>query len=221
MIELPFTAREFFDLFGRYNQAVWPAQYALLGIAALVVIKLVQREHSKVVLSLLALMWVWMALVYHLVFFARINPAAPIFGVLFLWQAALLLQSARQPVARSGGLGGTLGVRLGKSLVAYALVGYPIISYLTGDHYPNTPTFGAPCPTTIFTLGVLWWYPSRLRWPVMVIPLIWAVIGTAAATELSVVQDYGLTVAGVASLLLLACRPVVLARRRVHVGTVH
>jgi hypothetical protein len=55
----------------------------------------------------------------------------------------------------------------------------------------------------------------------MVIPLIWAVIGTAAATELSVVQDYGLTVAGVASLLLLACRPVVLARRRVHVGTVH
>jgi hypothetical protein len=44
---------------------------------------------------------------------------------------------------------------------------------------------------------------------VTVIPLIWTVIGTSAATQLSVPQDYGLTVAGIITLLLLARRHLV------------
>jgi hypothetical protein len=147
-----------------------------------------------------------MGLVYHLTFFASINPAAPAFGILFLAQAAILLWSARAPPARAGSLGGALGVAAGKALIAYALLGYPLVGYVAGHHYPETPTFGAPCPTTIFTLGVVLWYPWKLRWWVTLIPLIWTVIATSAAIRLSMPQDYGLTVAGVITLLLLARR---------------
>jgi hypothetical protein len=213
MIALPFTAREFFDLFGDYNRAVWPAASALFGIAAVILVQVMQRRHPRLVLTLLGLMWVWMGLVYHLVFFARINPAAPVFATLFLLQAAILWWCAGQPVARSAGLGGTLGTRIGKSLVAYGLVGYPLVGYLVGHRFPETPMFGTPCPTTIFTMGMLLWYPWQLRWWVMVIPLLWSVIGTSAATQLSVPQDYGLTIAAIVTLLVLARRPIVVAGR--------
>lgn len=38
---------------------------------------------SRVVSLFLALSWMWMAIAYHLAFFARINPAAMLFAGLF------------------------------------------------------------------------------------------------------------------------------------------
>jgi hypothetical protein len=90
--------------------------------------------------------------------------------------------------------------------VVYALAVYPLIGYLSGHRYPATPTFGAPCPTTIFTFGLLLWISERVPWRVAIIPAAWALIGTFAAVRLSVPQDYGLLVAAVATVALLARR---------------
>ncbi len=54
----------------------------------------------------------------------------------------------------------------------------------------------APCPTTIFTIGILllgrW---GAVRW-LLVIPLAWSAIGGSAAIMLGVPQDFGLFAAG-------------------------
>jgi uncharacterized protein DUF6064 len=206
MIELPFTAPEFFGVFRRYNETVWPAQWILYGVAAVVVAKMFQGPRPRSVLVLLALLWVWMGLVYHLTFFAPLNPAARVFGILCIAQAAILLWFARSATARMVTAPSRTAVAGAKVLVAYALLGYPLIGYLLGRRFPETPTFGAPCPTTIFTLGILAWSQPALPWWVVAIPLGWTVVGTSAALQLSVPEDFGLTAAGLFSAVLLVQR---------------
>jgi hypothetical protein len=202
---LPFTAREFFELFGHYNVTVWPAQLLLNGIAVLIIAHVVLQERPGLVFALLALLWLWMGVVYHLAFFTTINPAARLFGVAFIAQAMFFLSYISSPTA-SPRAQATLTAPVGKALVAYALVGYPLLGSLLGHHYPEVPTFGAPCPTTIFTLGILHWRrPGTPAW-LAAIPLAWSGIGTAAAIQLSVPQDYGLTLAGLATIALLVGR---------------
>jgi uncharacterized membrane protein (UPF0136 family) len=201
---LPFTVRDFLDLFGRYNSGIWPAQLVLYGVAALIVILAVRQERPRLVPVLLATLWLWSGLVYHLTFFSAINPVAPLFGIVFLAQAGILLWDARGRTAGPPAAHASFAVPAGKALVAYALIGYPLIGYLAGHHYPETPTFGAPCPTVIFTLGVLLWTRRELSWWLVAIPLVWTVVGTSAAVQLRVPQDYGLTIAGVATVLALA-----------------
>jgi uncharacterized membrane protein YeiB len=203
---LPFTVRDFLEVFGRYNLAVWPAPLFLYGVAALIVILVLQQDRPRLVSVLLATLWLWSGLVYHLAFFSAINPAAPLFGIVFLAQAGILLWDARGQTAGTSAAHAPLAAHAGKALVAYALIGYPLLGYLAGHRYPETPTFGAPCPTVIFTLGVLLWTRRELSWWIVAIPLAWAVIATSAAVQLSILQDYGLVIAGGATLLALAGR---------------
>ncbi len=77
--------------------------------------------------------------------------------------------------------------------IAFALVFYPVVGWLFGHRYPAVPMLGiAPCPTTIFTVGVLlqaqW---RRVRW-LLVIPGLWAGLGGSASFLLGVRQDYAL-----------------------------
>lgn len=199
---LPFNVEQFFDVFGRYNLAVWPAQLVLYAIALLIVANLILRVHFRFNWILLGALWIWAGLVYHLTFFADINPVAPAFAALWILQGALLWWRGWTPGVRAP-ISSRFGAWAGKVLVAYALVGYPLIGYLAGHRYPDTPTFGAPCPSTIFTLGVLLWSRESQPWWIVAIPIVWAVIGTSAAIQLSVPQDYGLFISAALSLLLL------------------
>jgi hypothetical protein len=68
-----------------------------------------------------------------------------------------------------------------------------------------TPLFGvAPCPTTIFTLGML--LLSNASWRLFVIPLFWSAVGGSAALLLAVPQDYGLILAGAIAATLRSSR---------------
>jgi len=90
---------------------------------------------------------------------------------------------------------------VGPALVAYALLLYPSIAMMSGQRYPAMPTFGLPCPTTIFTLGLLMWTraaPTIL----LIIPLLWALIATQVAVQFAVYEDFGLTLAALAALAL-------------------
>ena len=87
----------------------------------------------------------------------------------------------------------------GAGLIAYALVGYPLVSLALGHRYPETPTFGLPCPTTIFTIGLLLFAVPPMPRSVLVVPVLWAVVGSTAAFLLGVYQDLGLLVAAAAA----------------------
>jgi Family of unknown function (DUF6064) len=203
-MKLPFSQSEFFAVFAAYNSAVWPVQLLLVGFGVLVVgVALRPRPWSSRLASwILALLWMWMGLVYQFGFFRAINPAAGFFAAGFVLEGALLgvaggvqgrLDFHFQPTPQ--GFGGAL-------LIGYALVGYPLLASLLGQQFPATPTFGLPCPTTIFTLGVLLWLRRPAPVSLLVIPLAWTVIGTAAALQLGVSEDFGLVVAGVATVVL-------------------
>jgi hypothetical protein len=75
-----------------------------------------------------------------------------------------------------------------------------------GHVYPASPTFGLPCPTTNFTFGPFLWVQARLPLRLLVIPAPWSVVGFSAALSLSITQDDGLPVAGVAGTLMIGWR---------------
>lgn len=86
--------------------------------------------------------------------------------------------------------------RLASILLIYSLIVYPLLGLATNP-YPDTPLFGVvPCPTTIFTLGLLV-VASHPR-PILLaaVPMLWAAIGGSAAVLLDIPQDWGLFAAG-------------------------
>jgi hypothetical protein len=86
--------------------------------------------------------------------------------------------------------------------ILYALLIYPYLGMKFGHLFPSAPSFGAPCPTTIFTFGVLLW-AIRLPRYIVIIPALWSVIGFTAALAMGIYEDTGLLVAGLVSTLLL------------------
>lgn len=206
-MRLPFGTEQFFDVFRRYNEAVWPAQLLLYLLAAFALVSAWRggsEDRSRRTSVALAALWAWMGLVYHIGFFRAINPAALAFGAAFVFQAALLLwYGVRRNTLmfrRPAGIRGAAAV----VLVVYSLALYPLLGAAFGHRYPESPTFGLPCPTTIFTLGLLLSARRRVPWPVFVIPFAWAAVGTVAAVQLGVPEDFGLAGAGIVTLAVLA-----------------
>jgi hypothetical protein len=203
-MRLPFTTAQFFDVIRAYNEAVWPSQFALgaLAVAALLLACMRKPWASRGAWAILAFLWAWIAIAYQFAHFASINPAAYGFGALFLLGAGAFLWfgairgQAQFHLRRDG------RSVLGLALVLYALLAYPVWSSLSGHAYPRLPTFGLPCPTAIFTVGMLALARGRLSRLVFVAPVLWCMIGVQAAFLLDVVPDLGLGVAGLIALVL-------------------
>ena len=194
---LPFTAEQFFGVFADYNRALIVAVVAL-WLASIVILAHVSRDPSRRSprLSLfLAALWLWNAVVYHAVFFTRINPAAWLFAGLFLVQAVLFFWTATQRRIEYFSSTGWTRV-VGVSLIGYALL-YPFLTIAFGHAYPAAPTFGVPCPTDLLTIGALLTSRGRVPTGLAVVPVIWGMIGGSAAVLLAVPTDYVLLGAGV------------------------
>jgi len=207
-MRIPFTVSEFFDIFVRYNHAVWPMQIVLVALAALSVALAYTRwrQRSRFVCWVLGFFWIWTGAAYHFAHFAAINPAARLFGglcivqgVLFAWMGT---RGPRLLFDRPAGASGFIAW----ILIAYALVVYPVLNRVSGHAFLGSPTFGAPCPTAIFTFGLLWLARPPMPRYVLVVPLIWSAVGGSAAFALGVRQDLGLVVAGLSGLCLLFVR---------------
>lgn len=197
-MQLPFTREQFFDLFADYNLALWPALVALWLASAAVGLLLFssRRLPDRWTSALLAAHWAWSGLAYHAAFFTRINPAARIFAILFLVEAVLFVRVGivQRRLVFSRGRGGWAVVAW--LLVAYALL-YPALNAVQHHTVARIPAFGVPCPTTIFTAGLLLLTGPR-SWPLAIVPVIWSLVAGSAAVLLDVRADYALPIAGVA-----------------------
>jgi Family of unknown function (DUF6064) len=197
-MQLPFTKEQFFNLFVAYNQALWPAVIALWVASVVVSLLLLasRRPSDRWISGLLALHWAWSALAYHLAFFTRINPAAWIFATLFLVQAALFAWVGVVQRRLSFVPSRTRWAMVAWLFVTYALA-YPAITAVQHHSLWRIPTFGVPCPTTIFTAGFLMLATPRWRW-LAIVPVTWSVVAGSAAFLLDVPADYALPIAGLA-----------------------
>ncbi len=208
MMKTPFTVDQFLDVFKNYNESVWPMQ-VIFYLMGLVVIYLVFRpvpKSQKIISIVLAFLWLWMGIVYHLVFFTAINKAAYLFGSIFILQGVLFLfygvfQNKLSFKFRSD-LYGLTGI----VLILFALIVYPVLGFFLGHIYPSSPTFGLPCPTTIFTLGMLLLSDKKCPVAILIIPFIWSVIGFMAAFNFGIEEDTGLLVAGLLTIPMLIMR---------------
>ncbi len=198
---LPFTVEQFFEVFAAYNALLWPAAFALWVATAVVCLAWLRdgAHRQPLVPALLVLHWIWVGVAYHAAFFTRINPAAWLFSGLFVVEAGLLVwYGIVQGRIRFAGTSWLRHIVAG-GLIAYALV-YPLIAQAEGHAYPQVPTFGVPCPTTILTIGFLLAAKPPVSRLVTVIPILWAFIGGSAAILFGVRADLMLLVAGLALL---------------------
>jgi len=205
-MDLPFTRDAFLDVFERINTALWPGHlgaYALGALAFGFALRGGPRA-TRTVPALLAGAWAFVGLAYHLAFFSAVNPAARLFAVAFVLQALLFAWASAARLVHFG-WSHKPRAALGLLVVAYAAVVYPLVGAALGRGWPHTPAFGiAPCPTTLFTWGVLLLARGPVPLPLLVIPALWSAIGFTAALGLGIREDLGLAAAALAGLVALA-----------------
>lgn len=66
------------------------------------------------------------------------------------------------------------------------------------------PTFGLPCPTTLFTVGTLAFLAPGSPASVLVAPLLWSLVGVQAAFRLGVMPDLALLPAAIVAIGVIA-----------------
>jgi hypothetical protein len=164
-------------------------------------------ELSRVIAGILAFLWLWTGLAYHIAFFADINPAAKLFGVFNVLQGMVFLTYGVVRARLTFGFRPDARGIVGALLIFYALVIYPVLGYWFDHVYPKSPTFGLPCPTTIFTFGILLWTVGKVPRAILVIPFLWSLIGFSAALTMGIHEDIGLLVSGVLGTTMIMTRP--------------
>ncbi len=203
---LPFTAEVLYSVLEQYNRAIWPAQIIATGLGLAAVVSALRPfpGSGRLIGALLAAAWAWIGAAYHLMHAAAIDFAAPALGVFFVIQGALL--------AWTGALRGRLAWRFradafgwtGIGLVVLAMAAYPLIAWLAGHGWPRAPMFGvAPCPTAIFTIGMLLLVDGRTPLHLVAIPVLGSLYCGTAAWLLNLHEDLALALAGVGGLGLI------------------
>lgn len=193
---LPFTTNQFLEVFANYNNAIYPAQWVLILAALAAVIFTLSRNLKKLAVIILAILWKWAGIVYHLMFFTRINGAAFFFGFLFILQSLIFVYfGAIKGAVRFLPRFNARGIA-GLFCIIYALVVYPFFNEVGGHRYPLSPSFGVPCPVTIFTFGLLMWTDLKVPLQMLAIPFLWIIIAFSAVIFLGMYEDVGLLGAG-------------------------
>ena len=150
----PFTLEQFLAVFARYTSRL-PMQILLnargLAVCRLDVSPSVWASRTKL---LICLSWGGMAIAYHFASSATsiLPPGCSVRCFCsearrFAWTGMV------GPMSRFGSVRPAKHRRRG--VIVFALVLYPVHRLFDRSSLPDAPTFGLPCPTTIFTLGLL------------------------------------------------------------------
>jgi hypothetical protein len=196
------------SVFGAYNSAIWPMQVFayLAGLVALYSATKQTRFSNNIASGILSFFWMWTGAVFCFFFWATKYPAAYAFGVLAIAQSLVFLLNAIKP-SLSFKSERTTSTLIGWLFIAYAMVGYSLAGYFLGHVYPRSLPFGLiPCPTTVFTLGLLMLTDKQVPRYVLVIPAIWSICAIVPVA-CGIYEDAGLILAG------LVCIPLLLRKK--------
>ena len=203
-MKTPFTTEQFFSVFEQYNQAVFPAQLVIFLLALLCVALLHSKItfKDKLVGSFIGFLWIWTGAVYHIGFFAVINPIARIFGALFILEGLLILFSTFKnrlhfPVNH------LVTDYLGYFFILFGGLLYPLIGLAIHIEPAQTISLGLPCPTGILTFGLFMLARKQFPMYLIIIPVLWAIVGLFAAINFGVYQDFMLIISAVSALFLI------------------
>lgn len=209
-MKTPFTTEQFFNVFEKYNSTLFPSQLIilLLGIAGLFLLHSNNANKNKLIGGFLGVLWLWMGIAYHFVFFTEINKAAFVFGGIFILQGLLILFNTWVKKNLVFTFKMQTKDYLGYFFIVFGLIIYPVIGYILLGSFAKTISLGLPCPTTVLTLGFFMLATSKFPKYLLIIPSLWAIIGLSAAFNFGVYQDLMLLIAALtANIVLLNRRP--------------
>lgn len=198
-MNIPFTAQQFLDVFRTYNLALHPIQYLwiLIAIIAIVYLHLKNPLKNRFINLFLGLIWIWTGLIYHIKFFSQINKAAYIFGAVFILQGVFFLIERFFRNKLEFELTKSWKTYVGYFFIVFGLLIYPLIGLILGYDFDNIIILGLPCPTTIFTFGLLMLTTKRFPKYLLIIPTLWAFVGTSAAFNFGIYQDIMLIISAI------------------------
>jgi hypothetical protein len=190
---LLFSPRTYYRLLELYNLAIWPAQLAGMAIGVVIVALLIGKrgDRDRIIAGLLSVCWLWVAWAFQYQRYAQINWAATWFAAAFALQALLLVvvgvvagRFVLQPASA--------GKRwIATSIVAIAVLGYPLLAPLAGRPWTTVETFGAAAdPTAIASVAVLALVRGRIRWLLLVVPLLWCAITAATLWAMNAADGF-------------------------------
>ena len=197
---LPFTAEVLDSLIGGYNLALWPLPLLapVLAVASTALVLARSAWAGRAAAGLLAAAWAWVGVAFQIRTAGQVDFVAPLYGALFVAQAALLAWngSRRAGLSRVGNAVDSAAAS-GLGLALLAIVGYPVFALASGRSWSELPIVGlAPDPTVMLTFGLL-----LIRWPkswsLLVTPVLWSLVAGVQALSLSTPERLALPVAAV------------------------
>jgi len=208
-MDLGVDLEKLMSVFVEYNLATWPMQvFAYLAAHVRLYSAFKQtRCANNIALGILSFFWIWTGLVFCIFFWAPSYPAAYAFGILFIAEGLVFLLNAMNPTLSFHAQRNQFTL-VGGIVIAYAMVGYPLVGYFLGHVYPRSLPFGlVPCPTAVFTLGLLMLTDKKIPRFVLVIPVIWSVCAVIPVIS-GIYEDAGLILAGLLCIPMLWRRDV-------------
>ena len=203
---------EFFDLFGSYNE-MYLIVIVLTNVLAIIALLMVFRksEYSNRVISFtLAFLWLWIGIVFGILVFGpfptvlagiEMSGSWYLFGSIFAIHGIILLYFGviKDTVSYSWKPGSRHF--FGLLFIVFGLVIYPFVGVLTGRVFPEYPVFGiAPCPVTLFTIGLLLWSDKKPSLPLVAIPIFWALMGVVPVLFYGIYADIVTILSGIIAL---------------------
>ncbi len=178
---LLFSPRTYDRLVELHNAAIWPAQIITVGLGlAILVLPGRTAGSGRIIASILAACWLFVAVAFHATRYATINWAAVYFAWAFGLEGALLIWAGavRGALAFERPLGAA--ARAGLWIFLFALAVMPLVGPLLGKNWRQVEIFGVmPDPTAVGTLGLLLVATGRGRWMLFIVPVIWCAISGA------------------------------------------
>ena len=185
---LSFAPQTYYRLFELYNAAIWPVPIVafLLGVAIWMLLRRADAARGRLIAAILAAVWLWVAIAFHLNRYATIHWVAVYFAGAFGFESALLIWTG---VLRSRLVFGSEAEGIGRAgvwIFLFALLVQPLIGPLLGRGWRSIEIFGvAPDPTAVATLGILLRATGRVRWELIVGPVLWCAISGATLSAMN------------------------------------
>ena len=212
------TLERFLDYTRIYNQDLYPAQYLMLGLGLITILLVFFRTErsSRFISAILAFFYGWIGIQFYMVYFKEFMPIPFVFAILFILQALIFILEGTVRNRISFRFKADLYGLTGTLLLLYAIFGYQALEYILGRGYPEILSFGMfPCPTVIFSLGILLWTEKKFPSYILIFPIINALSGFIPAFMIGIIEDIGLIISGLLVLFLLSRRDKYLIFRKI------
>lgn len=190
-----------------HNMNLMGLQAVALALGAYLVWLIIRRPEAgnRIIPILLGLVWLWVAWSFLWQRYSDINLVGHYAGIAFAIQGAALLATGLRPSGLSVRLPTGAMKTVAAALLIFSLVLYPLLTPLLGRAIIEAEFFAMmPDPTAVATLAILANSQSRIRWPFMVVPLLWCAFSGATLWVLGLPQFWAVAPAAPLFLVLAA-----------------